>query len=122
MAGKNVKKGSDLLADVIVHGIQEKKGEDIVTLNLKNLPNAVTDYFIICSGTSNTQVDAITDSIEKEVREALGDKPISIEGKQSSEWVLMDYVNVVVHVFQKDIREFYNLEALWADAETAKIA
>lgn len=122
MARKIVKKGSDLLADVIVHGIQEKKGEDIVTLNLKNLPNAVTDYFIICSGTSNTQVDAITDSIEKEVKDALGEKPISVEGKQNSEWILMDYVNVVVHVFQKDIRQFYNLEALWADAEIAKIA
>lgn len=105
------------LADLVIKGILEKKGKNIVCLDLKNVRSAVCDYFVICEGDSTTQVDAIAKSVEFEVKKALGESPYHAEGYENAEWILIDYVNVVVHVFQKQIREFYNLEALWADAE-----
>jgi len=112
---------SDELTAIIINGIQEKKGEKIVQLNLKGVDGAVTDYFVVCEAKSTTQIEAIKRSIEEEVRKACGEKPWHIEGTQNSEWVLMDYVNVVVHIFQPEIREFFDIEGLWADAEVKKI-
>lgn len=109
------------LTSVIIEGIQDKKGVNITCMDLKELDGAVTDYFIICEGNSSTQIDAIKDSIEKLVREKLGEKPWHVEGTANLEWVLMDYVNVVVHIFNREKREFYNLEGLWADAEVTEI-
>ena len=111
----------DLIAE-IVKGIDDVKGEDIQLLDLREIENTVCDYFIICSGNSNTQVKAISGSIQKNVSKSLKDKPWHIEGEVNSEWVLMDYVNVVVHVFQKQIREYYDIESLWGDAKITSIS
>ena len=108
---------SDDLAAKVISGIQEKKGENITQLNLQGVDGAVSDYFIICEANSSTQILAIKDSIEEEVRKDLGEKPWHVEGTQNGEWVLLDYVNVVAHIFQPEKREFFNLEGLWADAE-----
>ena len=107
---------SELLQNFVVEGLQDVKGENITILDLREIDNAVTDFFIISEGSSNTQVNALSESVHKSVRENLGDKPWHVEGKDNAEWVLMDYVNVVVHIFQKGTREFYDLESLWGDA------
>lgn len=112
---------TDELISVIIKGIDDVKGDDIQLLDLREIENTVCDYFIICSGSSNTQVNAITGSIQKLVSKELKDKPWHIEGQNNSEWILMDYVNVVVHVFQKHIREFYDIESLWGDAIVTEI-
>jgi ribosome-associated protein len=112
---------ADQLITQIIHGIEEVKGQDIEILDLREIENTVCDYFIICNGTSNTQVNAIVNSIEKTVSKSLKEKAWHIEGSDNAEWILMDYVNVVVHVFQKHIREFYDIESLWGDAKTVKI-
>lgn len=112
-----VRQDSDTLAEVVVRGIQEKKGQDIVVLNLKELKNAVADYFIICSAGSDTQLDAVARSVEEEVEKATGQNPWQTEGRTNGEWVLLDYVDVVVHVFLRDRRQFYALEELWGDAD-----
>lgn len=112
---------SDILIAHIIKGIEEVKGNDIDILDLREIENTVCDYFVICNGTSNTQVNAIVNSIQKTVSKSLKDKPWHIEGSDNAEWVLMDYVNVVVHVFQKHIREFYDIESLWGDAKVTSI-
>ena len=112
---------TDVLLANIIKGIEEVKGNDIDILDLRDIDTAVCDYFIICNGTSNTQVNAIVNSIQKLVSKELKDKPWHVEGADNSEWVLMDYVNIVVHVFQKQIREFYNIEGLWGDAKITTI-
>ncbi|MCF6307293.1 MAG: ribosome silencing factor [Flavobacterium sp.] len=114
-------KGTDQLITQIIIGIEEVKGQDIEILDLRELENTVCDYFIICNGTSNTQVNAIVNSIQKTVSKAIQEKPWHIEGSNNAEWVLIDYVHVVVHVFQKHIREFYNIEGLWGDAKSVII-
>ena len=106
------KASADELISLIIHGIEEVKGVDINLLDLREIENTVCDYFIICNGTSNTHVNAITSSILKTVSKAIKDKPWHIEGSENAEWVLMDYVNVVVHVFQKQIRDFCDIEGL----------
>lgn len=111
----------DLIAEII-KGIDDVKGEDIQLLDLREIENTVCDYFVICSGNSNTQVKAISGSIQKNVSKNLKDKPWHIEGEVNAEWVLMDYVNVVVHVFQKQIREYYDIESLWGDATITTIS
>lgn len=113
--------GTDELITEIIRGIEEVKGQDIEILDLRDIENTVTDYFIICNGTSNTQVNAIVGSIQKTVSKALKEKAWHIEGSDNSEWILMDYVHVVVHVFQKHIREFYDIEGLWGDAKSVKL-
>ncbi len=113
--------GTDQLVTQIIKGIEEVKGQDTQILDLREIENTVCDYFIICEGTSNTQVNAIVNSIQKIVSKSLKEKPWHIEGSENAEWVLMDYVHVVVHVFQKHIREFYDIEGLWGDAKTVKI-
>lgn len=112
---------SDELTACIVKGIQEKKGENIVTLDLKGVDGAVTDHFVICEANSSTQVGAIKDSIEEVVRKEVGEKPWHVEGTSNLEWVLLDYVNVVAHIFEREKRTHYNLEGLWADAKVTEI-
>ena len=116
-----VRQDSDTLADVAVRGLQDRKGMDIVVLNLKELKNAVADYFIICSASSDTQLDALARSVEEEVEKVTGQAPWQSEGRTNREWVLLDYVDVVVHVFLRDRRQFYALEELWGDTEITHI-
>ena len=111
----------DNLITTIISGIEDVKGKETTILDLRELENTVCDYFIICEGTSNTQVNAIVSSIQKKVSKTIKDKPFNVEGEDNAEWVLMDYVNVVVHVFQKHIREYYDIESLWGDAKTTII-
>ena len=112
---------TDDLISVIIKGIDDVKGDDIQLLDLRGIENTVCDYFIICYGNSNTQVNAITGSVQKLVSKELKDKPWHVEGQNNSEWILMDYVNVVVHVFQNHVREFYDIESLWGDAKITEI-
>lgn len=112
---------TDQLITQIIQGIEDIKGQDIEILDLREIENTVCDYFIICNGTSNTQVNAIVNSIQKSVSKSLREKPWHIEGSENAEWILMDYIDVVVHVFQKHIREFYDIEGLWGDAKSVKI-
>ena len=119
MAKKQIN-NDDLLANII-KGIEDVKGENIDILDLRAIDNTVCDYFVICNGNSNTQVNAIVGSIQKLVSKELKDKPWHVEGTENGEWVLMDYVNIVVHVFQKHIREYYRIESLWGDANITTI-
>jgi ribosome-associated protein len=121
MKSTPVRQDSDKLADVVVRGMQEKKGLDIVVMNLKELKNAVSDYFIVCSASSDTQLEAIARSVEEEVEKLTGQNPWQTEGRMNREWVLLDYVDVVVHIFLRDRRQFYALEELWGDAEITYI-
>lgn len=107
---------SKKLCDLVVEGMAEMKASKIVIMDLKHVKHAVSDYFIICSGTSDTQIDAISDSIEKHVREQSKQKPWKKEGQQNREWILIDYVDVVAHVFSEEKRTFYAIEELWGDA------
>ena len=116
-----VRQDSDTLADLVVRGMQDKKAADIVVLNLKELKNAVADYFIICSANSDTQLEAIARSVEEEIEKVTGESPWQTEGRTNREWVLLDYVDVVVHVFLRDRRKFYALEELWGDANISYI-
>ena len=120
MNGKKIV-SSDQLITEIIQGIEEVKGENITILDLRELDNTISEYFIICDGTSNTQVNAIAGSIQKIVGKNAQEKPWHVEGDELSEWVLVDYVSVVVHIFQKQIRDFYALEELWGDAKITKI-
>lgn len=119
---KKIKGPTELLSDAIVEGILEVKGRNISVLNLKDIYNRVCDYFIICQADSNTQVNAIAGSVEEMVKKRTGERPYRKEGFENSEWILVDYVTVVVHIFQTEVRNFYNLESLWADAEVTEIA
>ena len=118
---QKMKASADELIALILEGIEDVKGVDINLLDLREIENTVCDYFIICNGTSNTHVNAIVSSVQKKVSKALQDKPWHVEGSENAEWVLMDYVNVVVHVFQKHIREFYDIEGLWGDAKVTMV-
>ncbi len=109
-----------LLVDSIVKGIQEVKGKDIVHLDLRDVPNTVSDHFIVCHGDSTTQVDAIHRSVERFALELANDKPWHTEGTTNSEWVLLDFVDVVVHIFHRDKRGYYALEDLWGDAASRR--
>ncbi len=107
---------NDLL-DCIIQGIQEKKGEEIITIDLRKIENSVCDQFVICQGNSSTQVNAIADSVEKEVKEHLHLKLHHKEGFENAQWMILDYFDIIVHIFQPEIRQYYNLEDLWADAK-----
>lgn len=109
------------LLDKIIEAIQDTKGEDVRILDLSHIENSVADYFIVCSANSNTQVNAIAGNVEKKVRNELKDRPWHVEGAENAMWVLIDYVSVVVHVFQKHIREYYDIEDLWSDAKVTVI-
>ncbi len=106
---------SEILCNCIVEGMQENKAKDIVVIDLRQLGTAVCDFFVICSGESSTQVDGITNAITRFTRKSMKEKPWHTEGQRNSEWVLLDYVDVVAHVFYKDARSFYEIEDLWAD-------
>lgn len=107
----------NILKDAIVEGIQEKKGSKIAILDFTDMSNAICSYFIICHGNSNTQVEAISRSIYDKTVSVLKEKPWHTEGMSTLEWVLLDYGNIVVHVFQEELRDFYELEGLWADTK-----
>ena len=117
---KNISSPDELIS-LIVQAIEDIKGQNISLLDLRNIENTVCDYFIICNGNSNTQVNAIASSVQKNVSKNIRKKPYQIEGVENAEWILMDYVNVVVHVFQKHKREYYDIENLWGDAKITEI-
>lgn len=112
---------TEKLLEVIIEGLKNNKAKGIKILNLKNLENAVAQYFVVCHGTSRTHVSSTAQSVEKETKEVLGEYPFKKEGYTNGEWVLVDYSSIVVHVFQQEAREFYNIEGLWADAEITEI-
>ena len=118
---KESKKYTKQLVDIIIDGMQEVKAHDIVCVDLQSIPNSITDYFVICHGDSTTQVESIAKSVEKETSEQLKEKPFHTEGMQNSMWVLLDYINIMVHIFYKDTRDHYDIEGLWADAKLIKI-
>jgi ribosome-associated protein len=118
---KKKKTATESLIEGIVKGMQEIKAQDIVVMDMTKIGNAVSDYFIVCHGNSNTQVKAIADSVEKEVFNLLQEEPRKKEGMQNGEWILLDYFDVVVHIFQKSARDFYHIEKLWADADVKEI-
>ena len=101
---------------VIINAIQERKGEKIVSLDLRKIPEAVSDFFIICEVNNTTQLKAIADHVEDEVSDKCGEKPYRHEGRQGLQWVLIDYINIVVHVMLAEPRKFYQLEEMWSDA------
>lgn len=105
------------LVNEIIEGMDDLKASNITVLDLQNIENSICSYFVIAEGTSNTQVKAISNSVERRVRTNLKDKPWHVEGMENAEWVLMDYVDTVVHIFQPETRKFYDLESLWGDAE-----
>ncbi|MBK6835212.1 MAG: ribosome silencing factor [Bacteroidetes bacterium] len=109
------------MLDAIIEGLQEKKAKGITIMDMTGLGNSVADYFVVADAESRTHVDAIADSVEFVVSKKTGEKAYHSEGHQVGEWIIVDYINIVVHIFQKEIREFYNIEALWADAEITTI-
>lgn len=109
------------LSKVIIQGMEEKKARNIILMDLRGVKNAFTDFFVICSGSSDTQIEAISDSIEEFVYKSHKEKPAVSEGKNNRQWILVDYVNVVAHVFLKETREYYGLEDLWGDAKITRI-
>jgi ribosome-associated protein len=115
------RQGPVKLKEAVIRGIADKKGKNIVCLNMSKVSGTICDYFVICEGDSSVQVDTIARSIEEEVLKTTGENVYHSEGFENSEWVLLDYVDVIVHIFQPHIRSFYNLEALWDDAEHEEI-
>jgi ribosome-associated protein len=114
---KNRSDGAEVLLSSVINGIFEKKGQNVLKIDLRKLENRITDYFVICHASSGTQVSAICDSVDDSARKVAGEKPLHVEGLENCFWVLLDYGNVVVHVFLEEYRNFYNLESLWADAD-----
>ena len=114
-------KKTDTLLAHIIEGIEEVKGEDINVLDLREIENNVCQYFVVCSGNSNTQVRAISGAVQKLVSKAIHEKPWHVEGLETSEWILMDFVDIVVHIFQKQTRSHYDIESLWGDAKQTLI-
>ena len=110
-------KGINKLIEKIVIGISEVKGQDIEMIDLRKIENRICDFYIICSGNSNTHVSAILESVKRKVSKTLKEKPSHTEGEENAEWILLDYINVVVHIFQKQIRDFYRIEELWGDCK-----
>lgn len=121
MAKKRRTSAADKLTKAIVKGMQEKKALEIVVMDLREVKNAVADFFVMCSGTSDKQLAAIADSVEEEVSKSIGEDPWHREGKQNKEWMVIDYINVVAHVFRKDKRNHFALEKLWGDAVITEI-
>jgi len=113
---KKRSEGVEVLLKSAVEGIHIKKGFDVLKIDLRRFENRIADFFVICHGTSVTQVDSICDSVEDTIRQSSGEKPLHTEGRENCFWVLLDYGNVVVHIFLEEYRNFYNLESLWADA------
>jgi ribosome-associated protein len=108
--------GAEVLLASVIKGIFEKKGQNVLKIDLRKLDTRIADYFVICHAPSTTQVSALCDSVEDTVRIEAGEKPLHVEGLENSFWVLLDYGNVIVHIFLEEYRKFYSLESLWADA------
>lgn len=108
---------SEVLSRWVVDGMLEKKAHDVVVMDLREVKHAIADYFVICSGNSDTQIDAISESIEEQIHKHSKQNPWKREGQQNKEWILLDYVDVVAHIFNKEKRTFYGLEELWGDAK-----
>jgi len=121
MAKKKVQVETKSILRAIIKGVQDKKGLSVTCMDLAKIKSSICDYFVVCHGTSNTHVSAIAESIVEKVIEETGIKPSRREGIANSEWILIDYLDVVVHIFQKQIRDYYRLEDLWADAPTNNI-
>ena len=117
MSNETKKDISGRLAEVIVHGMQEKKGNDIVRMDLRNINATLSDYFVICHADSAAQINAIASSVEAEVYKAFGQEPWRKEGQNNGEWILLDFVDVVVHIFRTEKRSHYGIEDLWGDAQ-----
>lgn len=115
MAKKKLKNDTKILLEQIIDSMQDKKAKDIVSINLSKIDNSIAEYFVICSASSTTQVDAIYDNIVFKVNENLNTKPFHKEGNENSEWILIDYFDIVIHIFIGDTRKFYKLEELWGD-------
>ena len=113
---------SDELTELAIKGLQEKKGREIACLDLRLLKSTVTDIFIVCHGDSTTQVEALARSVEEMIHKETGENPMYKEGSENAQWILIDYINVVIHIFQKEFREHYGIENLWADAQVRQIA
>lgn len=111
------KNSTDQLIAHIIESIEDGKGLDVKLLDLREIENSICDYFVICSGTSNTHVESLSSTIQKNVSRSIKEKPWHTEGEQMAQWILMDYIDVVVHVFQRSVREHYDLESLWGDAK-----
>jgi len=118
MVKKKTANLSTYLSEIAIHGIQEKKGHDIVRLDLRELNSSVSDYFIVCNADSSTQVKAIADSVEEEIYKSTQTNPWKKEGLDNAEWIILDYFDIVVHIFRTEKRDFYGIEDLWGDAET----
>lgn len=118
MVKKKIVTLSTYLSELAVEGIQEKKGEDIVRLDLRNIHSSVADFFIICSANSGTQVKAIADSVEEQVYKKIQVDPRHKEGFENADWIILDYFDVVIHIFKTEKRQFYGIEELWGDAES----
>ncbi|MEE2700521.1 MAG: ribosome silencing factor [Bacteroidota bacterium] len=116
MGKKTEGRKSDTLVEAILEAIKEHKGKEVVSLDLREIETAVCDYFVICHGTSNTHISALVENVRKDVSKKIKEKPWHIEGESNKEWILVDYFDVVVHIFNKEKRDFYKLEDLWADA------
>lgn len=110
------------LKDAVIAGMLEKKANKITVLDLRKLKTAMADYFIVCHGNSDKQVSAIADSVDEQAKKLAGERAWHIEGAELSEWILMDYFDVVVHIFREDKRDFYGIEELWSDAEITHIS
>ncbi|MBN1650774.1 MAG: ribosome silencing factor [Bacteroidales bacterium] len=121
MRNKTEEVSAEKLAETIIFGILEKKGLEITKIDFSEMPNAISKYFIVCHGSSSSQVDAIADSIAEQTYKQLGEKPAFTEGRENKEWILVDFIDVVVHIFQESTRRFYNIEGLWADAKIQTI-
>ncbi|NOR87429.1 MAG: ribosome silencing factor [Bacteroidales bacterium] len=121
MRKRNQDYTTEQLVETVIFGMLEMKASEITTIDLRDIPNAVTSYFVICHGNSNTQVESIAESVGHQAQVKLNDNPVHVEGAGLAEWILLDYSDVVVHVFQEGSRKFYNLEGLWADAKITTI-
>ena len=121
MIDKKTNSESTELCEAIVEGMKENKANDIVVLDLRHLESAVCDYFVLCSGDSTTHVDGISNAVTRYVRKSIKERPWHIEGKTNSDWILLDYINVVGHIFYKEARSFYDIEELWSDANRTNI-
>ena len=118
---KEKRKLLEQLNKEIIDAIQNKKGYNITLIDLENIDNAVCDFFVICHGTSDKQVEALADSVEEGVKKNTGQSPIHVEGYANAEWIVLDYFDVIVHIFQEEKRNFYQLESLWGDAKITNI-
>lgn len=121
LKASTVRNAVDQFTDVVIRALQEKKGHDITCLDLREIKSAVSDVFIICHGDSQTQVEALASSVEEIVFKEKKEWPLHSEGFENAQWILLDYFNVVVHIFQKEQRDYYGIERFWADAQTRQI-